>query len=218
VRPVSRDRTRQGDDERIGRLFDDTVLLGSPIGYRLARLDEYRQLCLAWYLGPGRADAAVAETRDGELLGYALACADEAAYRRWATRRVACFSVGTIGSLVALRLDRPSREFWWTRARDAAALRRARSSVPMPMHVHLNVAQGARSGSTAAALRDHLDQRCAVHDLPGWCGEMNARRGARTRALQRLGIEVVDAVPNHTLTRALGEPVDRLTIVRRLAH
>jgi len=46
---------------------------------------------------------------------------------------------------------------------------------------------------------------------------MNEREGTRRRALERLGAEVVHTAPNHTLTRLLGEPVQRLTLVRRLS-
>lgn len=45
---------------------------------------------------------------------------------------------------------------------------------------------------------------------------MNARVGHRSRALERLGAIVIHRAPNHTLSWLLGQPVERLTVARRL--
>jgi hypothetical protein len=62
----------------------------------------------------------------------------------------------------------------------------------------------------------HIDERCRLAGCDSWYGELNERDGSRIGALQRIGMEVVDAVPNHTLTMLLGEPVRRLTLLRRV--
>jgi hypothetical protein len=64
------------------------------------------------------------------------------------------------------------------------------------------------------ALVAHIDERCRVAGHDSWYGELNERAGRRIGALQRIGLEVVDVVPNHTLTRLLGEPVRRVTLLR----
>jgi len=46
---------------------------------------------------------------------------------------------------------------------------------------------------------------------------MNARAGRRTAALGRWGAEVVSRRPNATLTWLTGAPVERLTVLRRVA-
>jgi hypothetical protein len=215
---VARPLTAQSgaDDEAVAALFDATVVLGHPLQRPLVGADGYRRVCLGWYLGAGRADAAVATDGD-RVVGYALMCTDEEAYDSWVRRELTRFTCAMIWRLVTFRIDRDSLRFWWWRARDVTALRSSHRSSPMAAHVHLNVGDGARIGSTALALLGHLDERARELGEPGWWGEMNARVGSRERALRRLGIDVVDRQPNHTLSALLGEPVERLTVVRRLA-
>ena len=212
VRPLRSTR----DDAAIGALFDETMLLGEPLGFPLSRASAYRQICLGWYLGPGRADAAVALDETGDVVGYALVCTDEAGYERWMKPRGYRFIAATFGALLTFRLNRPSRQFYTDRARDAAALRDNQRTRPMPAHAHLNIRQSKRSGAVALALREHIDTRCRLAGLPGWSGEINARVGTRRKALERIGIEVVSSEQNHTLSRSLGREVERLTVLRRL--
>jgi len=212
LRPVG-----AGDDEAIAALFDATLILGMPLDRPLDGAAGYRHVCLGWYLGPGRADAAVAVDEQGVIVGYALVCTDEASQSRWARTELRRFTTRMLGRLVTFRIDRPSLRFWWSRARDVRVLRSARQHVPMPVHAHLNVDGRFRSGSAALVLAGHITARCAAAGQPGWYGEMNAVAGSRTRALARIGIETVGSVRNHTLTAALGTPVDRLTVVYRLA-
>jgi hypothetical protein len=204
------------DDAAIASLFRDTLMLGRPIPFALDRADRYRDLCLRWYLTVGRSDAGVALDDTGRIAGYALVCTDQVHHDRWTSRRAASFVAGTLWQLAIYGMERESRVFYAARARDARELRTVREAPPMPVHAHLNVARTARSGSIAAALRDHIDDRCARQGSVGWWAEMNAPRGRRERALDRLGIEVIRRTENATLTAAMGEPVDRLTIVRRL--
>jgi len=204
------------DDAAVHRLFDNTMSLGEPLSFDLARRDEYRQLCLGWYLGPGRHDAAVALDAAGVVVGYALVCTDEAAYERWMRPRGYRFIAGTLWALFTWRLTGPSRRFYTDRALDARALRRNQRTRPMPAHAHVNVDRSVRSGAIALALRDHIDARCGLAGHAGWSGEINARTGTRRRALERIGIQVVSSEVNHTMTRSLGTEVERLTVVRHL--
>ena len=209
-------RPETADDEAIAALFDSTLALGEPLGFDLARIAAYRRLCLGWYLGPGRDDAAVAVDAANRVVGYALVCTDEAAYERWMRPLAHRFIAGTFVALLTARLDRPSTRFYYDRARDAFALRDNHRMRPMPAHAHLNVGRTQRSGSIALALRDHIDARCRLAGHPGWSGEINARAGTRRRALERIGLEVVSSEVNHTLSRTLGTEVIRLTVVRHL--
>ena len=103
--------------------------------------------------------------------------------------------------------------------RDAWALVLTRRSPPAAVHAHLNVCSDARTFSVARALVDHIDTRCRLAGHGAWYGEMNERHGSRAGALERLGATIVSTAPNHTLSDLLGEPVRRLTLVRRLpAH
>jgi hypothetical protein len=54
--------------------------------------------------------------------------------------------------------------------------------------------------------------RAAGH--PVWRGEVNAVRGRRRSALERVVGPVVDEVPNRTYSWLAGRPVDRLTVER----
>jgi hypothetical protein len=205
-----------GDDETIGRLFDETVLLGAALGRLPAAFDHYRTLSLGWYLGPGRRDAAVAVDAAGAVVGYTLVCTDEAAASRWAARSTLVLGGHVAVAAITGRLDRASRVFYRARTHDARALAAARRVPPAPVHAHLNVGRGARTLTVSRALVDHVDRCCRRAGHSVWYGEMNERVGTRRRALERLGGEVVHVEPNRTLTRLLGEPVQRLTLVRRL--
>ncbi len=204
------------DDERIHRIFDQTVQLGASLDNRVAAFDAYRELCLGWYLGPGRADAAVAHDPSGNVVGYALVCVDESAAARWGQRGTLTLVRRVAAEALAGRVDAHSRAFYRARISDAADLMRTRRTPPAQVHAHLNVSRGARTASVARALVAHVDHRCRLAGHDAWYGELNERTETRLGALERIGLEVVDAVPNHTLSRLVGEPVRRLTLVRRL--
>ena len=208
-----------GDDDAIARLFDDTVLLGSPLSQLPVTFEYYRALSLGWYLGPGRDDAAVAADADNEVVGYTLVCTDERAAARAARRGAATLARRVTAAAARGHLDAASRAFYRARARDAWALVLTRRSPPAAVHAHLNVCSDARTFSVARALVDHIDTRCRLAGHGAWYGEMNERHGSRAGALERLGATIVSTAPNHTLSDLLGEPVRRLTLVRRLpAH
>ena len=202
-----------GDDIEIARLFADTLVLGEPLGFDLARLREYQHQCLAWYLTQGRDDAAVVD-HDDQVVGYALVCTDEAGFARWSSRAAVRFVAASLVTVASGRMPAPSRRFYWARARDGFTLWRRRQAPPMPVHAHVNIAHSVRTATAVVLLRDHIDERTRRAGAPGWYGEMNARRGDRERALRWLGIDIVRRDPNWTFTRAIGEPVDRLTLVR----
>lgn len=208
------------DDQAIGELFDATLALGEPLGFTLARGDRYRDLCLRWYLDAERAGAVVILDPAGAgadaIIGYALVCTDESAYRKVIRRKVGRFVGGTMFATVTCRLNAPSRRFYADRLRDAVQLARSLERRPSAAHVHLNVRSDHRSGSAALLLLEHVDQYCRGRGVECWSGEINAAVGSRQRALTRLGLDVVARVPNHTLSRQVGRPVERLLIVRDL--
>lgn len=203
------------DDTAIEQLFDDTLLLGAALERRPVAFDHYRRLSLGWYLGPGRDDTAVAVDASGAIVGYTLVCIDEAAASRWAVRSTLTLArhVATAGLLG--RLDRDSRNFYRARLSDARVLVAARRTPPALVHAHLNVRHGVRTLTVSRLLVDHVDARCRAAGHDAWYGELNEREGSRRRALERLGADIVDCVPNRTLSTLLGEPVQRLTLVRR---
>jgi len=210
VRPAA----GEADDATIAAMFDDTVLLGAGFDRLPAGFASYRRLCLGWYLGPGRAAVGLAVGATGTPLGYALVCTDEPSATRWA-RRATAPTVATIALLGATgRLDRPARRFYRSRLHDLGALAVARSAPPAAAHAHLNVGAGSRQGPATIALVAHIDDVCRRAGHRTWYGEMNERVGRRRRALERLGFAIVASTPNHTLTAALGEPVERLTLLR----
>ncbi len=211
----------EADTRLVEQLFADTLVLGRPAEAPLAGFDAYRQLCLGWYLSAGRADVGLAEMHDDDgaaprVSGYALVCRDGDAadhYARRATVRLA----GGLARLGALgRLDRGSRDFYRARARDAATLLRHHRTPPAPVHAHVNVRDGERSGTTILALVAHIDERCRRAGEMRWYGEVNEKAGRRSRALERLGFEIVRTEHNHTLSNIVGDDVDRLTILRRV--
>jgi hypothetical protein len=212
VRPIE----RATDDHAVRQVFRSTLGLGKPVPFPLPCLARYEAVCLDWYLGAGRDDAAVVE-QDGTVVGYALVCTDEAGHAR-ATRDAALrFAAWAAPRIVARRLPDPARTFWRLRLVDGwAAWRHSRRSgdSPPPAHAHLNLVRGARATHTTLELLAHIDDRVRAAGFPSWRGEVNAARGRRRSALERVVGPVVDTFPNQTYTWLLGRPVDRLTVDR----
>ena len=210
---------RASDEQGVRQVFRATLGLGRPVPFPLPGLARYEAVCLDWYLGPGRDDAGVVE-HDGAVVGYALVCTDEAGHAR-ATRDAAVrFAAWAAPRIVARRLPEPARTFWRLRLRDGwAAWRHSRGSHrsregPPGAHAHLNLVQGARATHATLDLLAHIDDRVRAANLPAWQGEVNAVRGRRRSALERVVGPVVDTVPNRTYTWLMGRPVDRLTVER----
>jgi hypothetical protein len=205
-----------GDDASVRKVFRATLALGAAVPFAGPAFDRYESLCLDWFLGAGRADAAVLVDDDGEVVGYALVCTDQEAHARWARRKGAAFAGRVVGGLALRRYPPAERRFYRARLRDGYALWRAGSSPPMPASAHMNLLPGHRGGANGRLLAAHIDARVRHAGLPGWFGEINAPAGRRAGALERLGGRVVSRVPNRTLSRLLGRPVERLTVVRTL--
>lgn len=209
VRPLA-DRS---DADAVRRVFRATLGLGHPVPFPLPGIARYEALCLDWYLGPARHDAAVVDD-DGTVVGYALVCTDATGHSR-ATREAAVrFTAWAAPRVIAHRLPEPARTFWRLRLLDGWVAWRRSGGPPPPAHAHLNLAAGARGTRTSLELLAHIDDRVRAAGLPAWRGEVNARRGRRRSALERVVGGVVDSVPNRTYSWLAGRPVDRLTVER----
>jgi hypothetical protein len=209
VRPLE----RATDDRAVSRVFRSTLALGRPVPFPLPGLARYEALCLDWYLGPGRDDAAVVE-HDGDIVGYALVCTDADDHARATRDEAVRFAVWATPRILTGRLPDPARTFWRLRLRDGWAAWRRSAGYPPRAHAHLNLVPGAQVTRTTLDLLAHIDHRVRAAGLPSWRGEVNAMRGRRQAALQRVVGEVVDSVPNRTYSWLAGRPVDRLTVER----
>jgi hypothetical protein len=210
---------RATDDQAVRGVFRDTLGLGEPVPFPLPGLARYEAVCLDWYLGPGRDDAAVVE-QDGTVVGYALVCTDGPAHARATQDAALRFAAWAAPRIAGRRLPDPARTFWRLRLVDGwAAWRRSRRAgeAPPPAHAHLNLVRGARATHATLELLAHIDGVVRTAGLSSWRGEVNARRGRRRSALERVVGPVVDEAPNHTYTWLAGRPVDRLTVDRPVA-
>ena len=206
---------RPVDRDAVVAVFHATLVLGRRLPFRLAGAHEYAELSLGWFLDAELDRAAVWD--DGErVVGYALAAADLDGLAR-AQRRGARALAGVLGRRVAARrLDSDSRRFWMARGRDALALARRSGREPARFVGHLNLLSAHRAGVAGRRLVEHIDRECAVAGHDRWYGEVNAPAGRRRGAIRRYGMDVAWREPNHTLTRLVGEPVERLVTVRVL--
>lgn len=212
-------RTRplwHADDGVIRSIFRETLLLGREVPGQWPDLAAYESLCLDWFLGRGRIDSAVLEDDEGRAVGYVLVCADPDHLRRWETRAGLRFFLRIGTGLVAGRYEEQAARFYRTRIQDGWDLWRHSPSLPNLGVVHMNMRPSARAGGAGRLLADHADRRVAAAGLDGWYGEINAPAGARARALERLGGQVVHRGRNRSLSAVVGAPVERLTVVRRL--
>jgi hypothetical protein len=209
VRPVQ----RATDDHAVRQIFRSTLALGRPVPFPLPGLTRYEAVCLDWYLGPARDDAAVVE-HDGHVVGYALVCTDAAGHARATRDEALRFAAWATPRVLACRLPEPARTFWRLRLLDGWTAWRRHSGTPPAVHAHLNLADGARATRATLELLAHIDHRVRTAGLPAWRGEVNARRGRRMSALERVVGPVVEVVPNRTYSWLAGRPVDRLTVER----
>ncbi|MEO1061585.1 MAG: hypothetical protein AAFZ07_09220 [Actinomycetota bacterium] len=200
------------DITAIEEIFTATVGLGAPAPFELPA--GYTELCLGWYLGAGRPDAAVL-VDEGRVVGYALVCCDEAAHRSWVRRRAVRFGLRSIPAALAPRGDPARKSFVRLRLRDGLAMG-AGPPAPARAHAHVNLLRSVRTGTGGRHLVRHIDSTVASAGLDAWYAEINAPVGRRAPALARLGGEVVHRAPNRTLTALAGRDVERLTLLRRL--
>lgn len=211
IRPL-----RVADLPAVRRLFRDTIALGGPLPFALPGLAAYEALCLDWYLGPGREAAAVLADGD-DVRGYVLVCLDGPAYRRWAVPAALTWAAGAAARGLTGGLRGPAATFVRLRVVDGVAAWRGGPPEPAPAHAHVNLARGARRGA-GFRLAGHVDRTTAAAGLPGWYGEINARAGRRALAVEHRQGHVVHRAHNRTLSWLVGEAVERLTILRRLAE
>ena len=205
-------------EQAVREIFRATLALGRPFPFstdgRQDHLAVYEELCVGWHLDDGLDDAAV--LLDGDTIaGYAFVCLDVRAFERWQRRATARFLRIVLPRLALRRYPAPVDRFYELRIRDGWRTWRTRQTVPVLPHAHLNSVAGG--GELAGRLlADHVDTTCRRAGFTAWCGEINARAGRRTAALDRWGAEVVAHTPNATLSWLVGAPVERLTIVRRV--
>jgi hypothetical protein len=213
IRPL-----RTADEREVRRLFRATIALGHPVSDQPGvdrALRPYERLCLEWYLGAGRRHASVLRD-DGRVVGYALVCVDPEGFQRWQQRAVARYVAHVVPRLALRLYPAPIRRFYRLRFRDGWDLwRHADDRVAGLPHAHFNAI--APGGLPGRLLADRVDAVVAGAGFEAWYGEMNARAGRRTAALGRWGAEVVSRRPNATLTWLTGAPVERLTVLRRVA-
>lgn len=210
VRPLAGCR----DDDAVRRIFRGTLGLGRPVPFELPGLARYEGLCLDWYLEVGRPDAAVLE-RDGAVVGYVLVCTDPASHAAAQRREAARFAAWAGPRIAARRLPEPARTFWSLRLRDG--WRAWRSGGPARPHAHVNLQPEARISRASLELLAHVDARVGAAGHRSWAGEVNAVRGRRAVALERVVGPVVDRTPSLTYSWLAGRPVDRLRVVRPVA-
>jgi hypothetical protein len=202
------------DEAELRRLFRETLVMGRPLPFSLVDNGRYESLCLDWYLGQGRRDAAVVEV-EGEIVGFALVCVDQAAYRRWVRARAARYALYSVLTLIRTNPRSPVSRFHRCRLHDGWVMMRSPAH-PFPAHAHTNVLTHQVARWAGLCLLAFVDERCRQAGLPGWYGEINAPVGRRASALERVLGPVVHRAPNHTLSWLMDRPVERLTVARTL--
>ncbi len=105
--PVVRPLTEH-DEIELRRLFRETLVMGRPLPFPLADGGRYEALCLDWYLAQGRRDAVVVDA-GGQIVGFALVCTDQAAFRRWVRARAARYAVYSVLTLITYESTVSSR-------------------------------------------------------------------------------------------------------------
>lgn len=204
-------------ESAVRRLFQETILMGKPLGFPLDEIGLYEELSLSWYITNAAHLGAVA-IRDDEVVGYALVCTDPVAYDEWLAKIVKKLTRRVFIRLITFCLSARSRKFYRLRFLDSLTVWKSRKRLPLDVgaHVHMNIKEGERSGAVALALLGHIDHVCRDQSVVSWIGEINASLGSRERALARVLGEIIAIEPNRTFTDLVGHPVNRLTVRRDL--
>jgi hypothetical protein len=205
---------RIGEERAVERIFLDTIASGRPLPFSGPEVDEYTDLCLGWYLGPGRDDVLVLDHL-GSAVGYALVCTDDRAHRRWARPVATTWTVRAARGILTGRFDEASARFHRLRLRDGWATMLG-PPPPYNAHLHLNVADGHRGGAAGRLLIDAAEERFRAAGVRWWYGEINAPVGRRGAALERRGARIVHRQPNLTLSWLADRPIERLRFTREV--
>lgn len=204
------------DRAAVRRIFRATFVVGAALPAELPAglFDAYERLCLDWYLTHG---TVLLAERDGEVVGYLLACLDETAHRRWLRRAVARWLTVCIRDAAAGRLDGTAAAFVRARLHDGWRSVRHAPRPPVPAHAHVNLVRTARAGRTGRALALAMDELVRTAGLPGWYAEMNVPPGRSLAAIERAGSAIIHRQPSATFSALLGVPVERVTLARIVA-
>ena len=201
-----------GDDREIERIFLETIALGRPLPFACPGIESYMDLCLSWYLGPGRDDASVLEDC-GQVVGYVLVCRDGRAHRQWTRAAGSAWVLRTVRSVLGGRLPADADCFHRLRLRDGwEGL--VGPPPPCPAHLHLNIQAGHRGGSSGRRLLEAGEARFRAAGIQQWYGEVNAPVGRRAGALVRHRGRVVARRPSHTFSWLAGRPIEQLRVTR----
>ena len=209
VRPLE-----PGEDRAVERIFEATIACGRPLPFAGPELEEYTDLCLGWYLGPGRDDVRVLD-HFGDVVGYVLICTDDRAHRRWTRPLATAWTWRTTRALVAGRSGDDSATFHRLRLKDGWTTLLG-PPPPFDAHVHLNVVAGHRAGRSGRLLIEAAEARFREAGVQWWYGEMDAPVGRRGAALEREGARIVHRQHNLTLSWLAGRPVERLRFTREV--
>ena len=209
VRPL-----QVGEERAVERLFQATVAFGRPLPFTGPEVDHYTDLCVGWYLGPGRDDVRVLDHL-GKVVGYALVCTDEQAHRRWTRPLATTWAVRSTAGLCTRRFGEESATFHRLRLKDRWATL-VGPPPPYNAHLHLNVADGHRDGAAGRLLVEAAESRFREVGVRWWYGEMDVPLGRRGAALERQGARIVHRQPNLTQTWLAGRSIERLRFTREV--
>lgn len=201
------------DHPAVRHVFLSTLALGRPV--TVDGVGAYADFSLNWYLDADGGMAAV-HTEGGHVDGYVLVCTDEAAYERDQRIEALRYLWRLSGLAMRGRLRGTAWQFHRLRLKDGWQLYNAGPIRPADAHIHLNLLPGARAAHAGRQLVDAADAFVDAAGHRAWYAQINSPVGKRATALERLGAEVIDRSPNHTLTAVVGADIERLTILRRL--
>ena len=207
---------RPGDDRDVERIFAATVASGRPLPFDCPDFDDYTDLCLGWYLGPGRDDAVVLEDL-GQVVGYALVCTNDQDHRRWSRPVATTWIARTVRGLASGRYPADARRFYRLRIHDGWEAILA-PPPPCTAHLHCNVEAGHRGGRSGRLLINAAEERFREAGVTQWYGEINAPVGRRGAALVRNGARIVHRQHNRTLSWLADREIERLRFTRRVGE
>lgn len=200
--------------EMVPGIFWSTFLMGRALPFEVHDRGAHERLVLGWYL-ENPSDSRLVWW-EGRPVGYVLVCTDQARFERWQLKEGVRYLRRVMPRLPGMSPE--ARRFVMMRLLDGLDAWRDEDPVGAGAHAHFNLERAARSGLVIKTLIQHVDDACSKAGLSHWTGQMNDRGGGRRKVMAGYGFRVVSRSENRTLSHLLGEPVERLTVVRQVGE
>ncbi len=200
---------RPGDREALRAICCDTGFLGRPVDELFEDRELFADFQTAYYTDAEPESAWVME-EDGRVVGYLIACLDEARHRAFMRRRMPGMLLRAAGRWLTGRYNRATRRYLrWLLFRGWRETPRRPADAA---HFHFNLLPSARGAGATKALFDAFAARLEMSSARRAYGQMIVRDARRRAFFERFGWKLTDLKPVTKFRHATDENLYLATI------